>query len=45
MDQHAALRPVKGLIGTWKGEGKGVYPTIDDFSYTEELTFTDIGNR
>lgn len=43
MDQHAALRPVVGLIGTWKGEGKGYYPTIADFSYTEELTFADIG--
>lgn len=32
-----------GLIGTWEGDGFGRYPTIQDFSYREELTFTDIG--
>lgn len=32
-----------GLIGTWEGDGFGRYPTIQDFSYREELTFTYIG--
>lgn len=32
-----------GLIGTWRGEGSGEYPTIQDFTYTEELTFTSVG--
>lgn len=31
------------LIGTWEGDGFGHYPTIEDFSYREQLTFTDIG--
>ncbi|KAA0919379.1 FABP family protein [Dietzia sp. ANT_WB102] len=37
------LSPVAALLGTWKGEGAGSYPTIDDFTYTEEITFTDVG--
>lgn len=31
------------LVGTWRGEGRGSYPTIDDFFYTEELNFRDVG--
>ncbi len=27
------------LLGEWRGGGKGVYPTIADFGFTEELTF------
>lgn len=37
------LSPVALLLGTWRGEGAGSYPTIDDFSYSEEITFTDVG--
>lgn len=37
------LARVSPLLGTWRGEGSGYYPTIDDFSYTEEVTFTDVG--
>lgn len=43
MDLAANLAPVSALLGTWKGEGSGSYPTIEDFSYTEEVTFTDVG--
>ena len=31
------------LVGTWRGDGTGCYPTIADFSYTDEVTFTDTG--
>jgi len=31
------------LAGTWRGSGFGSYPTIADFTYTDELSFTDIG--
>ncbi|GAA1869743.1 FABP family protein [Brevibacterium marinum] len=39
-----ALPPqLQPLIGTWLGSGTGHYPTIDTFSYTEELVFREVG--
>ena len=38
-DVHAALGPLAALVGTWRGEGAGHYPTIADFRYREEATF------
>lgn len=43
MSLHPGLTPVAGLVGTWRGEGAGEYPTINSFEYTEEVTITDIG--
>lgn len=38
-----ALPPqLQPLVGTWRGSGSGHYPTIDPFSYTEELVFRDV---
>jgi hypothetical protein len=34
------LAPLEWLIGDWQGEGRGAYPTIKDFTYREELSFT-----
>lgn len=31
------------LLGTWRGEGVGGYPTIADFRYGQELTFSHVG--
>ncbi|MBK9695912.1 MAG: FABP family protein [Propionibacteriaceae bacterium] len=31
------------LVGTWCGTGVGCYPTIADFTYTDQISFTDIG--
>ncbi|NLE80027.1 MAG: FABP family protein [Rhodococcus sp.] len=43
MDLHPNLTPVAELVGTWRGPGRGEYPTIEPFEYTEELTFTNVG--
>jgi hypothetical protein len=40
---HEDLRKLAGLVGTWAGAGTGSYPTIEDFAYLEELTFSHVG--
>lgn len=32
------------LVGTWRGQGEGGYPSVEDFEYSEEMTFTDAGD-
>lgn len=40
-DLPELVQPFAWLIGTWRGEGVGGYPTIEggDFRYGEEVTF------
>ena len=40
---NPALAPVAFLLGTWRGEGEGQYPTIKPFRYREEIRFTHNG--
>jgi hypothetical protein len=38
-----ALRPLSWLIGTWVGVGVGGYPTIEDFRFGQEMSFSTDG--
>jgi len=37
--------PFASLAGTWRGRGKGEYPTIAEFAYNEEITITPVPGR
>src|SRR5690554_5326015 len=40
---HPNCGPLAWLLGTWRGNGHGDYPTIDKFEYGQELIFTHDG--
>ena len=40
---HPDCGPVAWMLGTWRGNGHGDYPTIDAYQYGQELIFTHDG--
>jgi hypothetical protein len=43
IELNAAVKPVAFLLGTWRGEGEGQYPSIQPFRYREEIRFSHNG--
>jgi hypothetical protein len=39
-DLPAELVPLAWLIGTWQGAGVGGYPTVEEFRFGQEITFS-----
>lgn len=42
-DLPAELVPLAWLIGTWQGVGVGGYPTIEQFRFGQEVSFSENG--
>ncbi|MFC6152922.1 FABP family protein [Nocardioides yefusunii] len=40
---HPNCGPIAWLLGTWRGNGHGDYPTIEKFQFKQELIFTHDG--
>lgn len=43
LELHPTAAILAPLLGVWRGEGEGEYPTIEPFSYGEEVTFSHVG--
>jgi hypothetical protein len=41
---HPDLAELAFLLGTWRGEGEGSWPGVDDFSFAEELAVEHAGH-
>jgi hypothetical protein len=41
---HEDVAALAFLLGTWRGQGEGGFPTMEPFRYGEELTFEHVGD-
>lgn len=43
VDLHDDLRPFSWLVGRWHGSGHGEYPSVERFSFGQEVVFASDG--
>jgi hypothetical protein len=44
-DMAPQIVPLAWLLGTWRGVGVGGYPTIENFRFGQELTFSELPGK
>ena len=44
-DLPPVLVPVAWLIGTWRGLGVGGYPTVEEFRFSQEVSFSAVPDK
>lgn len=44
-DMPPQVVPVSWLLGTWRGVGVGGYPTVEEFRFGQELTFSELPGK
>jgi hypothetical protein len=42
---HPELMPLAWLVGTWRGKGRGEYPTVAPFQFAQEVSFNHDGRN
>ena len=42
---HPDLNPLAWLVGTWRGKGRGEYPSIQPFEFAHEVVFNHDGRN
>jgi hypothetical protein len=44
-DMPPQVIPLSWLLGTWRGVGVGGYPTVEEFRFGQELTFSELPGK
>jgi uncharacterized protein YceH (UPF0502 family) len=45
VEPHEGVVHLVALFGTWSGNGAGSYPTIEEFGYSQTLSFTPVAGK